>query len=74
MFSDSQNQSIVISGLITEPSIAKLYDVQGRQVISSELRLNTSSQIIKTNGLEKGIYIISIESVSEKMTKKLIIR
>ncbi len=74
VFSDSQNQSIVISGLITEPSIAKLYDVQGRQVISSALRLNTSSQIIKTNGLEKGIYIISIESASEKMTQKLIIR
>jgi hypothetical protein len=74
VFNDSQNQSIVISGLITEPSIAKLYDVQGRQVISSVLHLNTSSQNIKVNGLEKGIYIISIESASEKMTQKLIIR
>jgi hypothetical protein len=48
--------------------------VQGRQVISSVLRLNTSTQNIKADGLEQGVYIISIESASEKMTQKLIIR
>jgi PKD repeat protein len=74
VFSDSRNQSIVISGLITEHSTAKLYDVQGRQVLSSALRLNTSTQNIKVNGINKGVYIISIESASEKITKKLIIR
>ena len=74
VFSDAKNQSVVISGLITEPSTAKLFDVQGREVISSALRLNTSTQTINVSGLEKGVYIISIASASEKLTQKLIIR
>jgi hypothetical protein len=74
VYSDTNNQSIVIAGLISEPSIAKLYDVQGRQVILSTLRLNTNTQNIDVNGLQKGIYIISVESAYEKITKKLIIR
>ncbi len=74
VFSDFQSQSIVISGLIIEPAVAKLYDMLGRQVISSSLLLNASRQNIKVDGLAKGVYVIRIESNTEKMTKKLIIK
>ncbi|OZV69332.1 Kelch repeat-containing protein [Winogradskyella aurantia] len=74
VFSDTQNQSIVISGLITEPTTAKLYDVQGRLVISTTLSLNKALHNIATHELDKGVYIINIENGSEKMTKKLIIK
>jgi hypothetical protein len=74
VYNDAKNRSVVISGLITEPTMAKLYDVQGREVISSALHLNTSTQSIEVNELEQGVYIISIESATEKMTKKLIIQ
>jgi hypothetical protein len=74
VFSNFQNQSVVISGLITEPAIATLYDMLGRQVISSPLLLNTSIQNIKVDELARGVYIIRIESATEKMTKKLIIK
>ncbi|WP_411893370.1 malectin domain-containing carbohydrate-binding protein [Winogradskyella sp. A2] len=74
IFNDYLNQSIKISGLITKPSIVKLYDLQGRLVISRTLQLNTRIQDIKVSGLEKGIYVINIISSTEKMTKKLILR
>jgi hypothetical protein len=74
IFNDVQTQSIVISGLITESARARLYDVQGRKVLSNALQLYTTTQHIDISGLEKGIYIISIQSVSKKITKKLIIR
>jgi hypothetical protein len=74
IFSNFESQSIIIYGLMTEPTTAKLYDAQGRLVISKPLIMNTMQQSLYTHQLEKGVYIISLESNSNTMTQKLIIK
>lgn len=74
IYSNHQNQTIIFSGLISEPTIAKLYDVQGRLVISSSLKLNVNLQDITVNGLDKGVYVLSLEGSTQKLTKKLILK
>ncbi|MEO1029897.1 MAG: kelch repeat-containing protein [Bacteroidota bacterium] len=73
VFNNPSTQTVVISGLINEPAEAKIYDIQGRRVLSKALKMNSSRQEIAVNGLQSGAYVISIETIGEKMTKKLII-
>ena len=58
--------------VITETATIKLYDLQGRQILSKETnQVNTSFGI---ENLQDGIYLVNIENEEGSITKKIILR
>ncbi len=66
---------ITVEGLATQPNETKvsLYNILGTEVLSTTLYNNLGTQTISTVGMATGIYIIELESVNDRLTKKLII-
>jgi hypothetical protein len=67
---------ITIEGLATQTNETKvsLYNILGREVLSTTLNNNMGTQTISTVGLSAGIYVIELESGSDRLTKKLLIQ
>ena len=67
---------ITIEGLATQTNETKvsLYNILGREVLSTNLNNSTGTQTISTIGLSAGVYIIELESGSDRLTKKLLIQ
>jgi subtilisin-like proprotein convertase family protein len=57
---------------LTETATIRLYDLQGRQILSKETnQVNTSFGI---ENLQDGIYLVNIENEQASVTKKIILR
>ena len=67
---------ITIEGLATQSNETKisLFNILGREVLSTTLNNNMGTQTISTVGLSAGIYVIELESGSDRLTKKLLIQ
>ena len=67
---------ITIEGLATQANETNvsLYNILGRKVLSTTLNNNMGTQTISTVGLSAGIYVIELESGTDRLTKKLIIK
>jgi len=66
---------ITVEGLATQPNATKvrLYNILGSEVLSTTLQNNMGIQTISTIGMATGIYIVELESGTDRLTKKLII-
>ena len=76
VFKLDRNNFITVEGLAAESNQTnlKLYNLLGKQVLSTTLSNNTNTQTISTEGLSAGIYVIKLESGNDLLTKKLIIK
>jgi hypothetical protein len=74
-FKEIDASYITIEGLATQSNETKvsLYNILGREVLSTTLNNNMGTQTISTVGLSSGIYVIQLESGSDRLTKKLIV-
>ena len=75
-FKFDTNNFITIEGLasLDNQINVSLYNIIGKEVLSTVLANNTNTQTVSTLGLSKGIYIIKLESGNSILTKKLIIK
>ena len=76
VFKADYNNFITIEGLAvqSQETSVKLYNVVGMEVLSTSLNNNTNTQIIPTDGLASGVYVIKLQSANNQLTKKLIIK
>ena len=67
---------ITIEGLATQSNNinVSLYNILGRKVLDTSLNNNMNTQTISTLGMAAGIYVIELESGTDRLTKKLIIQ
>ena len=67
---------ITIEGLSTQSTSTQvsLYNILATKVMDTTLDNKTNTQMISTNGLSTGIYVIKLESGQSQLTKKLIIK
>jgi hypothetical protein len=76
VFKLDRNNFITVEGLSAQSNLTnlKLYNLLGKEVLSTTLTNNTNTQTISTEGLSAGIYVIKLESGNNLLTKKLIIK
>ena len=76
VFKLDRNNFITVEGLATlsNQTNLKLYNLLGKEVLSTTLNNNTNTQTISAEGLSTGIYVIKLESGNNLLTKKLIIK
>ncbi|MDB2685207.1 T9SS type A sorting domain-containing protein [Flavobacteriaceae bacterium] len=76
VFKADVNNFIIVEGLANQSNLTKLrlYTILGKEVISATLNTTNNKQIISTQGLSSGIYIVKLESGNILLTKKLFIK
>ena len=69
------NNYITIEGLATQATSTEvsLYNILGTKVMDTTLDNTTNTQMVSTNGLSTGIYVLKLVSGKDQLTKKLII-
>lgn len=73
IFTTTEKQ-IVFFGALDKPSIANIFDIQGRLVISQNLKPNLTRQIIDNKVLSSGMYIVKVTQPTSRKTQKIIIK
>ena len=75
VFKADVNNFITVEGLANQSNLTKLrlYTIHGKEVISATLN-NNNKQMISTQGLSPGIYIVKLDSGNILLTKKLFIK
>jgi|GEM_PF-3378260 len=75
-YKEVDSNYITIEGLSTQPTSTEvsLFNILGTKVMDATLDNTSNTQMISTNGLSTGIYVIKLESGQNQLTKKLIIR
>ena len=70
------NNYITIEGLATQATSTQvsLFNILGTKVMDATLDNTTNTQMISTNGLSTGIYVLKLVSGQDQLTKKLIIK
>ncbi len=74
VYNDSGEKQIVINGLLTEDTTFVLYDIQGREIIRTELDTNNTFNNIDTTNFSNGVYLVQLINSSSTISKKLIIK
>ena len=76
VFKADYNNFITIEGLAMQSgnTNVKLYGLLGREILSTELNNLTNTQIISTETIATGVYVIKLQSGNRVLTKKLIIK
>ena len=76
VFKADVNNFITAEGLANQSNLTKLslYTILGKEVISATLNTTNNKQIISTQGLSPGIYIVKLDSGNILLTKKLFIK
>ena len=76
VFKADYNNFITIEGLAMQSgnTNVKLYGLLGREILSTSLNNLTNTQIISTETIATGVYVIKLQSGNRVLTKKLIIK
>ena len=76
VFKADVNNFITVEGLANQSNLTKLrlYTILGKEVISATLNTTNNKQIISTQCLSTGIYIVKLESGNILLTKKIFIK
>jgi len=76
VFKADYNNFITVEGLSMQSGITnvKLYGLLGREILSTSLNNLTNTQIISTETIATGVYVIKLQSGNTLLTKKLIIK
>ncbi|WP_353779888.1 T9SS type A sorting domain-containing protein [Winogradskyella sp. 3972H.M.0a.05] len=74
VYSTANPKRVYIKGSLNDTATFTLYDIQGRQVMSTSLESNVTSQFVDVAHLTSGVYITTISSNNTVKTEKLILR
>ena len=76
VFKAAYNNFITVEGLAAQSGVTdiKVYSILGTEVLSTSFNNTTNTQTIPTNGLASGVYVIKLQSGSNQLTKKLIVK
>ena len=74
VFATVTPKAIFIKGNLTDTTLVKVFDMQGRLVLSSTLESGSSSNQIDVSTLATGIYAVSLSNKSLTKTQKVIIK
>lgn len=74
IYTNQNERVVIISGELKTQTTSRIYDIQGRLVVSYVLDTNKRLQKINLNNLSTGIYIIKLtDSTNQNITQKIIL-
>ncbi|MBO6881105.1 T9SS type A sorting domain-containing protein [Winogradskyella sp.] len=73
IFTNRTEKTVVISGELPESSVAHIYDLQGRQVLSTALDTALRTQRINISDLSTGVYVVKVSNNTSSKSQKVIL-
>ena len=67
-------KALFIKGQLTKTTLAKLYDIHGRLVLTKVLDPRTTENTIDISSVSSGVYFVKLNADNQVKTQKLIIR
>jgi hypothetical protein len=74
VYTNQSTRTLNISGQLDEGTIAMVYDIQGREIITQKLSSESILQRINSDDLHTGVYIVKLYTKTKSKSVKLIIR
>ena len=74
IYTTKSPRSIFISGTINDNTTAKIFDIQGRLVYSTELENRNLLNEIDASDLQDGVYVVTLSDGIKQKSQKVIIR
>ncbi|WP_298754899.1 choice-of-anchor J domain-containing protein [uncultured Psychroserpens sp.] len=74
IYTNPNEKTLFIDGVLTEKTVLTIYDLQGRLLFKSLLDTNTTSQKIDISKLNSGTYIVMLNNQKQSRSKKIIIK
>jgi len=74
VYTNQSTKTINISGQLDAGTIAMVYDVQGREIITQKLSSESILQRINSDDLSTGVYIVKLYTKTKSKSVKLVIR
>lgn len=74
VYNDSDVKQIVVNGQLTTATSFVLYDIQGREIIRTDLEINDAINVIDASNCSKGVYVVQLTDNIGTISKTLIIR
>ena len=74
VFTNYTDKTINIQGELSSPTNARVYDIQGRLVVSQLLNVRNNKQSINVSKLSTGIYIVKLENGTLNEARKVILK
>lgn len=68
------DQALIVSGELMADTKISIYDIQGRLVLNSSLKMASSRNVIGTSDLSSGVYVVKLNNTEQSLTKKVIIK
>jgi len=65
---------IIVNGQLTEDTKFVLYDIQGREIVRTDLDISSNRNIINASNFSNGVYLVQLINTDTTISKKLIIR
>ena len=69
----NKSKEIVVRGQLKEDTTLTLFDIQGRQVLSTQLDSSSISNHVDTSNLGAGVYIVNINNNEHNKSQKVVI-
>ena len=74
IYTNASNRSIAIAGDVANNTIAKVYDIQGRLIVSKPLTASLRLQTIDMTNVNTGVYIVELNNGNQNKTQKVILK
>lgn len=66
-------RTLFIKGALQEKTIAEIYDIQGRLILTAILDTSSNSNQIDISNIKAGVYIVNVKNNTQKKSQKVII-
>ena len=74
IYSDFNNDQIVINGLLKLDTEVSIFDMQGRQILRTILSRGNSFNTLNTENFSPGVYLVKVSDSISSISKKVIVR
>ena len=74
IYSDTNLKQIVVKGQVLEETSFVLYDIQGREIIRTDLDTATNKNVINASNYANGVYLVQLTNKSNTISRKVVIK
>ena len=74
IYNNSELKQIIVNGQLTEETTFVLYDIQGREIMRTDLDIASTNTVIDASNFSTGVYLVQLTDTISTTSKKLIIR
>ena len=73
VFALQNEKEIVVKGQLQDNTVLSLYDIQGREVLTTQLDNSSQDNRIDTSELSAGVYVVNVQNNTQQKSLKLVI-